>query len=74
MGSPLVYFPTWRPFAKYDPDVLFEGYCNYPSSLSWTSVAELVLRCSEFTEVRTQRMQGPDFSVRYEGTSGTAVR
>src|SRR3989442_2423129 len=64
-GERLVVLPTWNPLAKYFPDILFEGYCEYPSSLYWESADELVLECTQFTEVRSRRDHGAGFTVDY---------
>ena len=64
-GHRLVVLPTWNPFAKYFPEILFEGYCEYPSNLHWRSADELVLECIQFTEVRRRRDRGVGFTVDY---------
>ena len=76
-GERLVVLPTWNPFAKYFPDTLFEGYCESPSNLHWRTADELVLECTQFTEVRRRRDRGVGFTVDYASpptASGDARR
>ena len=76
-GERLVVLPTWNPFAKYFPDTLFEGYCESPSNLHWRTADELVLECTQFTEVRRRRDRGIGFTVDYASpptASGDARR